>query len=53
VARRVRHYNFADTPAGAEVVLPPASYERLQKIKATYDPNQTIISAHPVRPIGA
>jgi hypothetical protein len=31
-------------------VLPPASCERLQKIKATYDPDQTIISAHPVRP---
>jgi FAD binding domain len=44
------YYNFADTPAEAELVLPPASYERLQKIKATYDPDQTIISAHPVRP---
>ena len=46
------YYNFAETPAEAEVVLPPASYDRLQSIKATYDPDQTIISAHPVRPIG-
>jgi FAD/FMN-containing dehydrogenase len=46
------YYNFVDTPAEAEVVLPAASYERLQKIKAAYDPDQTIISAHPVRPTG-
>ena len=44
------YYNFAETPAEAEAVLPPASYQRLQKIKATYDPDQTIISAHPVWP---
>jgi hypothetical protein len=29
-------------------VLPSASYRRLEKIKATYDPDQAIISAHPV-----
>jgi hypothetical protein len=29
-------------------VLPPASYHRLQQIKATYDPDQAIISTHPV-----
>jgi hypothetical protein len=44
------YYNFVETPADAEVVLPPGSHERLQRIKATYDPDQTIISAHPVRP---
>jgi hypothetical protein len=49
---RYDYYNFAETPAEAEVVLPPPSYERLQEIKAAYDPNQTIISAHPVRPAG-
>jgi FAD/FMN-containing dehydrogenase len=47
------YYNFLDTPAEAEVVLPRASYERLRKIKATYDPDQAIISAHPVRPAEA
>jgi FAD binding domain len=44
------YYNFEETPAPASTVLPPASYERLQKIKATYDPDQVIISAHPVWP---
>ena len=43
-------YNFAETPAAASAVLPPASYRRLQTIKAAYDPDQTIISAHPVQP---
>ena len=42
------YYNFAETPAEAHAVLPPASYHRLQQIKATYDPGQVIISAHPV-----
>jgi FAD/FMN-containing dehydrogenase len=47
---RYDYYNFVDTPAPASAVLPPASYQRLQKIKATYDPDQVIISAHPVWP---
>jgi FAD/FMN-containing dehydrogenase len=45
------YYNFEETPAPASAVLPPASYRRLQKIKASYDPDQAIISAHPVRPV--
>jgi FAD/FMN-containing dehydrogenase len=42
------YYNFAETPAAASAILPSASYQRLQKIKTSYDPDQTIISAHPV-----
>jgi hypothetical protein len=42
------YYNSEETPASASAVLPPASYHRLQKIKASYDPDQAIISAHPV-----
>jgi FAD/FMN-containing dehydrogenase len=42
------YYNFEETPAPASAVLPAASYHRLQKIKASYDPDQRIISAHPV-----
>ena len=42
------YYNLTETPAGAHAVLPPASYYRLQQIKARYDPGQAIISAHPV-----
>jgi len=37
-------------PRPASAVLPPASYRRLQKIKAAYDPDQAIVSAHPVQP---
>jgi hypothetical protein len=44
------YYNFEETPAVASAVLPPASYRRLQRIKARYDPAQVIISAHPVWP---
>jgi FAD/FMN-containing dehydrogenase len=44
------YYNFEETPTAASAVLSPASYRRLQKIKASYDPDQMIISAHPVWP---
>jgi hypothetical protein len=44
------YYNSEDVPAPASAVLPAASYRRLQKIKAAYDPDQAIISAHPVLP---
>ena len=44
------YYNFEETPAPASAVLPPASYHRLQKIKASYDPDQAIIATHPVWP---
>jgi hypothetical protein len=44
------YYNFEETPAPASAALPPASYRRLQKIKAVYDPDQAIVSAHPVQP---
>jgi hypothetical protein len=44
------YYNFQETPAPASAVLPPASYRRLQEIKAAYDPDQVIISAHPAWP---
>jgi FAD/FMN-containing dehydrogenase len=44
------YYNFEETPAAASVVLPPASYRRLQQIKTVYDPDQVIISTHPVWP---
>ena len=43
-------YNFKQTAAPASAVLPPASYRRLQEIKAAYDPDQVIISTHPVWP---
>ncbi|HTU05973.1 MAG TPA: FAD-binding protein, partial [Trebonia sp.] len=36
------YYNFRETPAAASAVVPAASYQRLQKIKASYDPDQVI-----------
>jgi FAD/FMN-containing dehydrogenase len=44
------YFNFADAPAGADSLLPAAAHRRLQEIKARYDPDEAIISAHPVRP---
>ena len=44
------YYNTEETPVPASAVLPAASYRRLQKVKAAYDPGQAIISAHPVQP---
>ena len=50
IAASYDYYNFAETPAAASAVLPPASYRRLQKIKAACDPDQVIISTHPAWP---
>jgi len=50
IAASYDYYNFAETPAAASAVLPPASYRRLQQVKAAHDPDQMIISAHPVQP---
>jgi hypothetical protein len=44
------YYNFEETPGPASALLPPASYRRLQQIKAAHDPDRVIISAHPVWP---
>jgi hypothetical protein len=43
-------YNFDETPVGAAAVLPPASFRRLQEIKTAYDPDEFIMSSHPVWP---
>jgi FAD/FMN-containing dehydrogenase len=44
------YYNSKDIPATAAAVLPPTSFRRLQEIKAAYDPDQLLVSAHPVWP---
>jgi FAD/FMN-containing dehydrogenase len=41
-------YNLADAPAPAQALLPPDSYQRLQQIKTSHDPDDAIISRHPV-----
>jgi hypothetical protein len=43
-------FNFLDSPADGDAVLPPDSYRRLRQIKAVYDPGESIISGHPIRP---
>jgi hypothetical protein len=45
------YYDFEETSVTAAAVLPAASFRRLQEIKAVHDPDQMIISAHPVWPI--
>lgn len=44
------YFGFEDIPASAAAVLPPDSFRRLQEIKAVHDPDEMIISAHPVWP---
>jgi hypothetical protein len=44
------YYNFVESQAGADEVLPADSYRRLRAIKAKYDRTEMIVSAHPVRP---
>ena len=44
------YYNFLETSAEADATLPSASARRLREIKAIYDTDQAIVSAHPVRP---
>jgi FAD/FMN-containing dehydrogenase len=41
-------YNNTDTPAPVQALLPPDTYQRLQQIKTSHDPDDAIISAHPV-----
>jgi FAD/FMN-containing dehydrogenase len=42
--------NFLDSPADGDAVLPRDAYDRLRQIKAQYDPTESILSPHPVRP---
>ncbi|MFC5262757.1 FAD-binding oxidoreductase [Kribbella qitaiheensis] len=44
------YFNFVEIPAPAEDVLAPASVRRLRQIVARYDPDQTMISRHPLTP---
>jgi FAD/FMN-containing dehydrogenase len=42
------YYNITDTAAPVQALLPPDSYQRLRQIKTSNDPDDAIISAHPV-----
>lgn len=43
-------YNLRESAGPASAVLSAEAYRRLQEIKAKYDPEQAIISVHPVWP---
>jgi len=44
------YFNFDDRPGDAERLFPHATYRRLRKIKAAYDPGDLFLSNHPVIP---
>jgi FAD/FMN-containing dehydrogenase len=43
-------YNFRESGGAASAVLSADAYRKLEQIKARYDPDQAIISIHPVWP---
>jgi FAD binding domain len=43
-------FNFAERSAEADALLPRECHSRLRQIKASYDPTESIISGHPIRP---
>jgi UDP-N-acetylenolpyruvoylglucosamine reductase len=47
------YYNLREMAGDADEVLPADSYRRLRAIKAKYDPDEVIVTAHPVRPARA
>jgi hypothetical protein len=44
------YYNLREMAAEADEVLSADSYRRLREIKARYDADEVIVTAHPVRP---
>lgn len=43
-------FNFSDTPLEGRSLYPPATYLRLQDVKAAYDPDELFRASHPIRP---
>ncbi|MGH3037195.1 MAG: FAD-binding oxidoreductase [Gaiellaceae bacterium] len=44
------YFNFSDAPLEGRSLYPPATYLRLQDVKAAYDPNELFRASHPIRP---
>ena len=44
------YFNFSDTPLEGRSLYPPATYLRLQDVKAAYDPDELFRVSHPIRP---
>lgn len=43
-------FNFSDSPLDGQRLYPPATYLRLQDVKAAYDPDERFRASHPIRP---
>jgi hypothetical protein len=44
------YFNFSDRPLDGHSLYPPATYLRLQDVKAAYDPDELFRASHPIRP---
>lgn len=44
----VRYGNFTEAPVDSAMCFPPETYERLQQVKLTYDPDDLFRSNHPI-----
>jgi FAD/FMN-containing dehydrogenase len=47
------YFNFSDHPMDGRSLYPPATYLRLQEVKAAYDPAELFRASHPIRPAAA
>jgi hypothetical protein len=47
------YFNFSDRPLDGRSLYPPATYLRLQEVKAAYDPEELFRASHPIRPATA
>jgi FAD binding domain/Berberine and berberine like len=43
-----RYGNFTEAPTDSAMCYPPDTYERLQQVKAKYDPDDVFRSSHPI-----
>jgi FAD/FMN-containing dehydrogenase len=44
----LKYGNFAETPTDPRMCYPPESFERLQQVKAKYDPDDVFRANHPI-----
>jgi FAD/FMN-containing dehydrogenase len=44
----VRYANFVDVPIDTRACYPPETFDRLQRVKARYDPNDLFRANHPI-----
>jgi FAD/FMN-containing dehydrogenase len=44
------YFNFAERPVDAVRLYPDATYRRLRRIKAAYDPGRLFVANHPIAP---